>query len=74
MTALAPSFFIGSSSFLQAKGTPINAQMGSKFGNKELSSYLPLRVLKNLHKVIMGEILFALKYFQFSIDLLHPIR
>ena len=32
VTTLAPSFLIGSSSFLQALRTPIKSRMGSKFG------------------------------------------
>ena len=31
VTTLAPSFFVGSSSFLQATRKPIISQMGSKF-------------------------------------------
>ena len=32
VTTLAPSFLIGSSSFLQATMTPVKSRMGSKFG------------------------------------------
>ena len=33
VTTLAPSFLIGSSSFLQATRTPIKSRMGSKLGS-----------------------------------------
>ena len=47
VTTLAPSFFIGSSSFLQATRKPIISRMGSKFnrippGTYELPALEPL--------------------------------
>ena len=59
VTTLAPSFLIGSSSFLQATRTLIKSQMGLKFGRIRLGTYeLPaLERLKNPHKLIMGEML-----------------
>ena len=39
VTTLAHSFFIGSSSFLQATSKPIISQMGSKFSRIPLGTY-----------------------------------
>ena len=39
VTVLAPSFLIGSSSFLQARMTPIKFQMGSKLGSIRRRTY-----------------------------------
>ena len=39
VTTLAPSFFIGSSSFLQATRTSIKSGMGSKFGRIPSGTY-----------------------------------
>ena len=39
VTTLAPSFLIGSSSFLQAIRKPIISRMGSKFGKILLGTY-----------------------------------
>ena len=53
VTTLAPSFWIGSSSFLQATSKPIISRMGSKSSrirpvtDELLMSYLPLSVWKN---------------------------
>ena len=59
VTTLAPSFLIGSSSFLQATSKPIISQMGSKFSRIRPGTYelLPLSVWKNPHRLIMGEML-----------------
>ena len=59
VTTLAPSFLIGSSSFLQAIRTPMKSRMGSRFSQigpwtVELSD---LEHLKNPHRHIMGEML-----------------
>ena len=59
MSTLALPFFIGSSLFLQVTMTAIKAWMGSKFGkigpgSAELAT---LERLKNLHRLIMGEML-----------------
>ena len=59
MTTLAPSFLIGSSSFLQVTRPTIKALMGSKFGQigpatVELAA---LEHLKNPYRLIMGELL-----------------
>ena len=40
VTTLAPSFLIGSSSFLQATRTPIKSRMGSKLGSIGRRTYL----------------------------------
>ena len=50
VTTLAPSFLIGSSSFLQAARTPIKARMGLKLGRIQPGTYeLPaLERLENL--------------------------
>ena len=59
VTALVPSFLIGSSPFLQASRKPIISRMGSKFGRIRPGTYeLPaLEQLKNPHRPIMGEML-----------------
>ena len=59
MSTLALPFFIGSSLFLQVTMTAMKAGMGSKFGkigpgSAELAT---LERLKNLHRLIMGEML-----------------
>ena len=58
MSSLTHPFFIGSSLFLQLARTAIKAWMGSKFGkigpgSAELAT---LERLKNLHRLIMGEL------------------
>ena len=50
-TTLAPSFWIGSSSFLQATSTPIISGMGSKFSRIRLMTY-ELPALERLEKSI----------------------
>ena len=62
VTTLAPSFLIGSSSFLQATSEPIISQIvGNSAGsNQGLMSYLPLSILKNPHRLIIGEMLLPL--------------
>ena len=59
MSTLALSFFIGSSLFLQLTMTAIKACMGSKFGNigPRSTELAALERLKNLHRLIMGEML-----------------
>ena len=59
VTAPAFTFLIGSSSFLQVKRSTIKAWMGSKFGQIRpwTLGKLPLSVLKNPHRLIMGEML-----------------
>ena len=59
VTTLAPSFWIGSSSFLQATSPPIIVGMGSKFcrirpGTYELHA---LERLEKKHRLIMGGML-----------------
>ena len=49
VTTLAPSFLIGSSSFLQATRTSIKARMGSKFGSIGQRTY-ELAALDHLKK------------------------
>ena len=49
VTTLAPSFLIGSSSFLQATRTPIKSQMGSKLGSIRRRTY-ELAALERLEK------------------------
>ena len=49
VTTLAPSFFIGSSSFLQATRKPIISQMGSKFSRIGPATY-ELPALEGLEK------------------------
>ena len=59
VTTLAPSFLIGSSSFLQATNIPIITQMGSKFSRIRPGTYeLPaLERLENPYRLTMGEML-----------------
>ena len=59
VTTLAPLFLIGSSSFVQATGSPIKSRMGLKFGKigpwtVELAA---LEQLENRYRLICGEIL-----------------
>ena len=59
MTTPVSSFWIESSSFLQAIRIPISCRMGSKFGRigqgtAELAAHV---YLKNIHRLIMGEML-----------------
>ena len=49
MTTLAPSFFIGSSLFLQVTRTTIKSRMGSKFSKIGLRTY-ELAALERLEK------------------------
>ena len=49
VTSLAPSFLIGSSSFLQATSKPIISQMGSKFSRIRQRTY-ELPALERLEK------------------------
>ena len=59
VTTLAPSFLIGSSSFLQATSKSIISRIGLKFSRIRLGTY-ELRALERLeipHRVIMGEML-----------------
>ena len=49
VTTLAPSFLIGSSSFLQATSIPIISRMGSKFSRIRPGTY-GLPVLERLEK------------------------
>ena len=49
VTTLAPSFLIGSSSFLQATRKPIIVRMGSKFSRIHLGTY-ELPALESLEK------------------------
>ena len=49
VTTLAPSFLIGSSSFLQATRTPIKSRMGSKLGSIKRRTY-ELAALERLEK------------------------
>ena len=49
VTTLAPSFLIGSSSFLQAKRTSIKSRMGSKLGSIGRRTY-ELFALERLEK------------------------
>ena len=49
VTTLAPSFLIGSSSFLQATSEPIISQMGSKFSRIRPGTY-ELPALERLEK------------------------
>ena len=50
VTTLAPSFLIGSSSFLQATSKSIISQMGSKFGRIRPGTY-ELAALERLEKI-----------------------
>ena len=49
VTTLAPSFLIGSSSFLQATSKPIKSRMGSKFSRIRPGTY-ELPALERLEK------------------------
>ena len=49
VTTLAPSFLIGSPSFLQATRTPIKSRMGLKLGSIGLGTY-ELAALERLKK------------------------
>ena len=49
VTTLAPSFFIGSSSFVQATSKPIISRMGSKFSGIQPGTY-ELPALERLEK------------------------
>ena len=59
VTTLAPSFLIGSSSFLQATSKHIISRMGSKFSRIQLGTYelSALECLEYPHRLIMGEML-----------------
>ena len=59
MTTLVPSFFIGSSSFVQVTRSTIKAHMGSKLGQIRPATVelAALEHLKNHHRLIMGELL-----------------
>ena len=59
VNTLAPSFLIGSSSFLQVTRTVITSRTSSKFGQIGLrtAELAALERLENPHRLIMGEIL-----------------
>ena len=59
MTTLAPSFLIGSSSFLQATRKSIISQVGSKFSRIRPGIYelAALEPPENPHRLIVGEML-----------------
>ena len=59
MTTLAPSFLIGSSSYLQITRTFIVSRTSSKFGQIGLrtAELAAIECLENPHRLIMGEIL-----------------
>ena len=59
MNTRAPSFLIGSSSYLQVTRTFITSRMSSKFGQigPRTAELAALERLKNPHRLIMGEIL-----------------
>ena len=59
MSTLALPFFNGSSLFLQVTGKAIKAWMGLKFCNigKESAELATFERLKNLHRLIMVEML-----------------
>ena len=59
MSTLALPFIIGSSLFLQVTMTAMKAWMGSKFGKIGPGSadLATLERLKNLHRLIMGDML-----------------
>ena len=59
VTTLAPSFLIGSSSFLQTTRNSMISRMGSKFSRIQPGTYeLPaLECLENPHRLILGEML-----------------
>ena len=52
MTTLAPSFLIGSSSFLQATSKPIISRVGSKFSRIQPGTY-ELPALERLEKSLL---------------------
>ena len=56
VTTLAPSFLIGSSSFLQATSKPIISRMGWKFNRIQPGTY-ELPALGRSYRLIMGEML-----------------
>ena len=62
VATLGPSFQIESSSFLQVTRTAIKSCMSSNSvrSDHDLRSYLPLRVLKNPHRLIIRETLWPL--------------
>ena len=59
VSTLAPSFLIGSSSYLQVTRTSITSQTSSKFGQigPRTAELAALERLENPHRLIMGEIL-----------------
>ena len=59
VTTLAPSFLIGSSSYLQVTRTFITSRTSSKFGQIEprTAELAVLERQENPHRLIMGEIL-----------------
>ena len=59
MSVLAPSFLIGSSSFLQVMRTTITSRMISKFGQigPRTTELAALERLKTPYRLIMGKIL-----------------
>ena len=59
VSTLAPSFLIGSSSYLQVTRTSITSRTSSKFGQigPRTAELAALEHLENPHRLIMGEIL-----------------
>ena len=59
VNTLAPSFLIGSSSYLQVMRTSISSRRSSKFGQigPRTAELAALGRLENPHRLIMGEIL-----------------
>ena len=59
MTTLAPSFLVGSSSYLQVTRTSITSRTSSKFGQTgpRTAELAALERLENSPKFIVGEIL-----------------
>ena len=59
MNTLAPSFLIGSSSYLQVTRTTVISRTSSNWGQirPRTAELAALEVLKNPHRLIMGEIL-----------------
>ena len=59
VNTLAPTFSIGSSSFLQVRRTTIKSRTNSKFNQIQpwTAKLAALRRLENPHRLIMGEIL-----------------
>ena len=59
MNTLAPSFLIGSSSYLQVTRTYITSRTRSKFGQigPRTAELAALERLENPHRLVMGEIL-----------------